>query len=181
MVAQVQSYVIENDAEFKAALDRAVTQVKDLRFAFMEIARDWFTSNQSIFNLQSSGLYPPLSPDYALRKTKLAGRRLPILVGASPTGGESGRLRDSISGRTAPGQKPSSDTILRIGKSELVIGTTVPYGIFHQSDAPRSKIPLRKFLFIGPEAPSSAPERVTGRLKRFLLILESEISRSLDK
>lgn len=162
----IQSYVIENDAEFKRALDDAFRKVEDLRFAFGEISRDWFKSNKAQFSLKGSGQYPPLSPAYAQDKRRRLGS-LPIMVA-------SGRLRDSISGA------PNSDSILRIGKKTLILGTKVPYGIYHQSDRPRKKIPLRKFLFIGPEAPRTAPSAVTGRLERFLKIIELEVQRQLS-
>lgn len=160
------SYEIENDIEFKRALDDALSQVQDLRFAFGEIARDFFKSNQAVFNLKGSGLYPPLNKKYEERKARIYGAGRPILVA-------SGRLKNSLTGT------PNVDSILKIGRQALIMGTRVPYGVFHQSDSPRSKIPLRKFLFIGPEAPSSAPSRITGRLERWLRIIDDEVARKL--
>ena len=91
-------------------------------------------------------------------------------------------LRDSVAGIVGLQSKPSDDSILRIGKQSLILGTKVPYGIFHQSDEPRkSNLPQRKFLFIGPEAPSTAPSGITGRLERWLSILDAEVQRQLDK
>lgn len=164
---EITSYSIENDAQFRAALKDAVDKVSDLRFAFGEISRDWFKSNTTIFKLKGAGLYPELSPDYKKQKNK-THPGAPIMV-------RSGRLRDSISGR------PNSDSIVKIGKTGMILGTKVPYGVYHQSDAARSKIPLRKFLFIGAEAPRSAPSDVTGRTERFLKIIGLELQRQLDK
>lgn len=161
------SYVLENDRQFAEALESAASKVSDLSFAMRRIKDDWFKSNKTIFNLKGSGLYPPLSPKYQEQKDQRFGRRLPIMVA-------SGRLRDSVSGR------PNSDSIVKVGKLTLIMGTKVPYGIYHQSDAPRFKIPLRKFLFIGPEAPRTAPSAVTGRLERFLNTIEAEVKRQLD-
>ena len=169
----LRSYSIENDRAFAAALDRATEQVSDLRFAFGDIARDWFKSNAAQFSLRDRGQYPPLDPVYAKRKRRLAGRAIPILVGPLRGGGVSGRLRDSVTGT------PNQDSVIQIGKQSMILGTTVPYGIYHQSDAPRQKIPLRKFLFIGPEAPASASSEVKGRLERWLKILETEVDRKL--
>lgn len=166
----ITSYEIENDREFKAALKAASEKVSDLRFAFKEIQRDWFKSNTTIFKLKGSGLYPPLSPAYKAQKAK-THPNAPIMV-------RSGRLRDSVSSSSGRGNQ---DSIIQIGKSFLILGTKVPYGIYHQSDAPRSKMPLRKFLFIGPEAPRTAPSRITGRQERFLKIIELEVQRQLDK
>lgn len=168
------SYEIENDKEFAATINKAQKQVSDLRFAMGEIARDWFKSNKTIFALKGSGLFPPLNPVYARVKENRAGRKLPILVGAKIGGGESGMLRDSVTDPT------DSNAIVRIGKSSLVMGTKVKYGIFHQSDKPRRLLPKRKFLFIGPEAPRSAGSRITGRLERFKAIIENEVQSQLD-
>lgn len=161
------SYVIENDRQFRKAIREATNRVADLRFAFGEIARDWFKSNRTQFTLKGSGLYPPLSPAYAEQKAK----KFPgaaILV-------RTGRLRDSVTKKGHP------DNILQIGKQTLVMGTRTPYGIFHQSDAPRRNLPLRKFLFIGPEAPQHARGADAGRLERWTSIIEKEVQRQLDK
>jgi len=161
------SYILENDAQFKRAIKDAGKRVSDLRFAFGEIARDWLKSNRTQFSLKGSGLYPPLSPAYAEQKAK----KFPgasILVAT-------GRLRDSVTKASHP------DNIVKVGRLSLVMGTRTPYGIFHQSDAPRSKIPLRKFLFIGPEAPQHARRADAGRLERWLSILDKELQRQLDK
>ena len=167
----VVSYEVENDKRLERRLKEAKRKVSDLRFAFGEIARDWWKSNKTQFNLKSSGLYPPLSPEYDERKRKLAGRNLPILVGADPGGGESGRLRDSVSGT------PNSDSILVIRKLFLVLGTSVPHAPYVQGGT--SRMPERKFMFIGPEAPRAAGNPIRGRLSRWLQILEADVARQL--
>lgn len=167
MVALATSYIIENDQAFKDALNRASEKVSDLRVAFKLIQDDWIKSNKAQFTLQGSGQYPPLSKKYAARKA-VTHPGAPILV-------RSGRLRDSVARRAA-----TADSIREIGKLSMVLGTRTPYGIFHQSDAPRRKIPQRKFLFIGPEAPRNAPSPITGRLQRWLSILEAETQRKLE-
>lgn len=167
MVAVTTSYIIENDAQFRAALKKASKRVSDLRVAWGLISQDWRKSNKAQFSLQGSGLYPPLSTLYAERKKKeFPGAA--ILV-------RTGRLRDSVTKKTHP------DHINRILKSGFDFGTKTPYGIFHQSDSPRKKIPLRKFLFIGPESPQAAPSIRVGRLERWLGILEAEVQRQLDR
>lgn len=162
----ISSYVIENDREFEAQIQGALARVSDLSVAFSLIAKDWRKSNRAQFSLKSSGMYPPLDALYEARKKKRFGN-VPILVAT-------GRLRDSVTG------SPNNDSIQIISKTGLIIGTRVPYGIYHQSDAPRSKIPLRKFLFIGPEAPRSAPSAITGRLQRWVSILQAEVQRQID-
>lgn len=167
MVEGFASYSVGNDALFQRKIIAATRVVEDLRFAFSEISRDWFKSNITQFSLKGSGQYPPLSPAYAERKARLFGSK-PILVAT-------GKLRDSVTGGT------NKDSINRIGKQSLVVGTKVEYGIYHQSDKPRRIIPLRKFLFLGPEAPRSAPSEITGRVERWLSIMDAEVKRQLEK
>ncbi|MGR3219394.1 MAG: hypothetical protein ACUZ8H_06190 [Candidatus Anammoxibacter sp.] len=161
------SYIIENDAEFKRAIQDAGKKVSDLRRAWTDISRDWRKSNTAQFSLLGTGLYPPLSPEYKKRKAKLFPGK-PILVATE-------RLKKSVTSKGSP------DHINVIVKSGFTFGTRVPYGIFHQSDAPRKTLPLRKFLFIGPEAPQFAKGRSAGRLERWLGILDAEVQRQLDK
>jgi phage gpG-like protein len=161
----ITSYEIENDAEFKKKINEAAEKIGDLRLPFTLIAKDWRKSNKAQFSLAGSGLYPPLSKNYSARKKK-KNPSAPILVA-------SGRLRDSVTGPL------NSDSIQVIKRQSLEIGTLVPYGIYHQSDRPRRKIPLRKFLFIGPESPQAAPSIRTGRLERWVSIIDAEIARKL--
>lgn len=163
---QFSSYYIANDAEFQAQIDAAIAKVNDLRIAFALIAKDWRRSNIAQFSLKSGGQYPPLSAHYAAEKRKRFGNS-PILVAT-------GRLRDSVTG------SGNGDSILQISKNLLIMGTRTPYGVYHQSDLPRRKIPLRKFLFIGPEAPKSADSQITGRLERWTNILNAEVQRQLE-
>lgn len=159
------SYSIENDKQFAAEIEKAIGLVGNLRVAFGLIARDWFKSNKAQFTLKGSGGYKPLSARYAAQKLRDVGQK-PILV-------RTGKLRDSVT------EHGSSDSVLQISETALILGTRVPYGIYHQSDAPRKIIPLRKFLFIGPEAPRTAPSSITGRLERWTSILLAETARKL--
>lgn len=178
------SYLVDNDNRFKAALANAKAQVGDLRVAFGLILSDFYKSEQAIFALQGPGQYPPFknsvvakkgkktvttaqSP-YQKAKIKAVGFDYPLLV-------RSGRLSASLLSSDAPG------AVANIGPSHLYFGTSVEYGLFHQSDDPRKKIPLRKFLFIGPEAPQFATSDQMGRLGRWLNILNDSVLRSIKK
>jgi phage gpG-like protein len=160
-----QSYIVDNDRRFRNAIARAAEVVKDLRIPFTLILNDFYKSEKAIFQLKSAGQYPPFvnhtkddkSP-YQKRKLAKWGFDYPLLVA-------SGRLSASLLSKDAPG------AVAAIGPTELVFGTTVPYGIYHQSDEPRSRVPLRKFLFIGPEAPQFATSEQTGRPTRWMNIL----------
>lgn len=159
MSSPFTSYKVDNDRRFREALRAAGEQVSDLTIPLTLIARDFYKSEKAIFSLQGPGQYPDLSTAYKASKLKAVNFVYPILK-------RSGRLASSV---TDPS---SSDAINQIiNKNTLVIGTKVSYGVFHQSDAPRKKIPLRKFLFIGPEAPKFATSDQMGRLQRWTQIL----------
>ena len=151
MVAGFSSYNVDNDKRFRKALDGAIKEVGNLRFAMGEISRDIYKNTRKNFILKSSGKYPPLSPKYAAyKKKKKPGA--PILV-------YSGRLRDSVLGPDTP------DSILSIGETSLVQGTKVPYARYVQEGT--SKMPVRKYLFID--------DAQAGRIER--IIMDYVISR----
>lgn len=168
------SYSVDNDQSFRRALNRAIATVNDLRIPFGLILSDFYRSEQSIFKLKGPGLYPPFAgkrgPDgkteYQRRKLRKYGIEYPLLV-------RTGKLAASLLGPSNPG------SIAFIGPLSLVFGTSIEYGIYHQSDRPRKKIPLRKFLFIGPEAPRFATSEQQGRLQRWNNILNDYVLKKL--
>lgn len=173
MAEPFTSYVVENDAAFRAGLTRASAVVQDLRVPFGLILRDFYRSEQAIFKLKSAGKYPPFKGSeggqrskYQEAKIKAVGFDYPLLV-------RSGALAASLLG---PANKGS---VSRIGPLSMTFGTSIPYGIYHQSDQPRKKIPLRKFLFIGPEAKEFANSDQIGRLERWLNILNDHVLKRL--
>jgi len=80
---------------------------------------------------------------------------------------------------TTPSSKDSINQI--VNKDTLIIGTRTPYGIFHQSDEARNTLPLRKFLFIGPEARKFATSAQIGRLQRWLGIMEAYLEEVVEE
>lgn len=157
------SYSVDNDRRFRNALFYAAKNIQDFRIPFGLISADFYRSEQSIFKLKSAGQYPDLSPRYAERKQKDVGFRYPILV-------RSGRLANSMLGPHNPG------SINVISSLSMFIGTSIEYGVYHQSDGPRkSKLPQRKFVFIGPEAPRFASSEQAGRLQRWLGIINDHV------
>lgn len=135
-------------------------QTGDLRIPFGQVMRDFYRSEQSIFKLKSAGQYPDFKGGgsnsvYAKAKQKSVGFKYPLLV-------RRGKLAASVLGPSNPG------SIAEITKLSLTIGTSIGYGVYHQSDKPRRMMPLRKFLFIGPEAPRFATSEQIGRLERWV-------------
>lgn len=153
------SYIVDNDRLFQDALNRARAVTDDLRIPLTLISKDFYKSEKAIFQLGGPGKYKDLADSTKRQKEKAGFPIYPILK-------RKGRLAGSV---TDPGHADAINRILN--KTTLIIGTKVPYGVFHQSDKPRKKIPLRKFLFIGPEAPRFATSDQMGRTERWLNIM----------
>lgn len=161
------SYIVDNDRTFQAAIDRARNVTDDLRIPLTLISKDFYKSEKAIFQLSGPGKYPDLADSTKRQKQKAGFSVYPILK-------RTGRLEKSLT-------KPrSSDSINEIiNKKVLIIGSKTPYLIFHQSDKPRKKIPLRKALFIGPEAPTFATSDQMGRTERWLNIMNEFVLEKL--
>ncbi len=159
-IAVSTSYEIENDKAFNAKLKKLAKKSSDLTIPLTLISKDFYKSEKSIFLLKGPGQYKDLKDIYKKRKQKAVGFIYPILK-------RSGALERSV---TSPSDKSSINQI--VNKNTLIIGTKVPYGVFHQSDAPRKTLPLRKFLFIGPEAIRFGTSATKGRLERWIGILD---------
>jgi len=182
MAEKVTSFIIENDIAFQKKLDQLREEVSDMRIPFRLIASDFYRSNSSIFSLSGKGLYQDLAPakgdpdaggitttsDYKKQKIRQVGFAYPILV-------KTGTLARSLLSPNGPG----SDFF--IGKTVLVMGTTVKWAIYHQSDRPRKKIPQRKVVFIdGGPAERSRGARISGRRERWAGIIEDHIKQVVE-
>lgn len=174
MAESFTSYEVDNDNRFKNALKDASLIVSDFRLAFGLILQDFYKSQQAIFKLKGPGKYPPFKGPkdletgrtrYQSEKIKAVGFDYPLLV-------RSGKLAASLLGPNNTG------SVSQITKLSLVFGSSIKYGIYHQSDAPRSKIPLRKFVFIGPEAPQFATDEQSGRLQRWVGYINDHVARA---
>lgn len=173
MAESFTSYQVDNDRSFRDALKRAAAVSQDLRVPFGLILQDFYKSQQAIFKLQGPGQYPDFknggpNSKYAIKKQAEVGFKYPLLV-------KSGSLAASLLGPNNRG------SISKITSLSLTVGTSIPYAIYHQSDKPRSKIPLRKFLFIGPEASKYATSEQMGRLQRWNNIMNDYVLRKLKQ
>ena len=160
-----------NFNEFTAKVNRAIAAVSDLSPVFLTIANDWYKDNHRVIpeggEKQREGQYEDLSDAYAEYKESTLGWTYPILR-------FDGWLAASI---TVPG---SDGSLCVIGKQSLTLGTLIPYAIYHQSSAPRHKMPYRPFIF---------NKRVTGtyrniyeqRYKRNLRSLETFVKNQVAK
>lgn len=160
---------IENLNKFRATLKKASSKVEDLSFAMGEIARDFYKSEKAIFQLKSPGGYPDLADSTKKQKKRLGFPLYPILK-------RSGKLEKSVT------QPDAEGSYRKIGKNFVEIGSTIPYGIFHNSDLPRKKIPQRKFFFLGPESRQfGARSEFGGRPVRWRNIVEAYVDAVLKQ
>ena len=148
-----------DEKNFEKRLRKLVKRGKNLSPAFQEIGNMFRQSRKTIFALKGPGGYPDLSPKYKKQKGKPkkrggAGFVYPILK-------RTGKLEKSIT-RISDG---NNITIIR--PKAFAFGTNLPYAKYHNSGrTPRRKIPLRKFVFWGPEAPRTM-RNLTSKTKNF--------------
>lgn len=177
-------WIIENERDFKNALDKLGKATSDFRIPFRLISSDFYRSQKKIFQLQSEGLYPPLGgfnytavDDNGLTRRENAETRKEKLTGhpwAPILFGKTGDLRDSTLSNS------HRYSIFFLGRQELQIGTSVPYGKFHQSDKPRTKIPQRKFIVIdGGPNDTAKDSSISGRRDRWIKIINTHIDQLL--
>lgn len=146
----------------------------------MQIASDWYNDNKQIENLQGPGMYPDYVGDrddtpreniskrgkkvkdgmtpYMRKKQRDTGFVYPLLK-------YTGRLLQSI---TVPG---SDGAVLIVGPKSLVLGTSIEYAIYHQSAAPRKKMPYRPMVF-NKAVYGGHANVYQSRIKRYTRILE---------
>ena len=163
------SYIVENDKAFLDGIDRLSRATKDFRIPFGLISKSFFQGNKKIFTLKSAGQYPDLKDKTKTQKQREVGFVYPILK-------RTGRLESSLTGGNSP------EAINVIGKKSLLLGTSVDYAIYHQSDEVRSKIPLRKPVFIsGPPLEKGKADSKSGRKQAWLNIMNQYIIDNLDR
>lgn len=174
------NWAIENVKDFNRRLDRLAEVSNDFRIPFRLISSDFYRSQKQLFSLKGAGMFTDLSekPFYATWENALGfgayygggykeyksvnlGFVYPILVG---------RTKD-LSQSTLTKTHPYS--IFYLDRQQLQIGSSVPYGKYHQSDKERKKIPQRKFVFIdGGKGDKSRGSGINGRRDRWTNIID---------
>ena len=162
-------YAFDPDSTFQKKLEEVYAATKDLTIPLTLMSKEWYKGNRSIFALKGPGRYKDLTEKYKKRKQKNKGFIYPILR-------YSGDLEKSI---TKADDNNSISYI--VNKSTLVLGTKVPYAIYHQSQTePRPKIPYRPFLFVGVE--QIAPDDIlNNRLKNWIKILDDYFDQKMKQ
>ena len=174
----IESYYIENDKDFLAALDRLKKSASDFRIPFGLISKEFYRSNKKMFSLKGPGLYQDLAPsagkdgqptttsNYFEQKKRAVGFAYPILV-------RSGKLAASLLRPNAAG------AVMTIRKDLLLMGTNDPNAKYHQYGT--RKMPMRKVVFIdGGKDEKSVGAMKFGRRETWLNIINDYILAKLD-
>lgn len=148
-----------NQADFLASVRQARQAVGNLAPAMSLIAKDFFSSEKSLFQADGPGQYEDLSARYKKQKLNRWGFIYPV-------NRASGALMRSV---TNPGD---SNAIAQVTESSFLVGTRLPYGAAVQKKRP--------YLFIGPESRYSTGA-TQGRLQRWDAILKSYVLSKLQR
>ncbi len=152
------------DRDIQAVIQKAREEINDLTIPFKLIAQSWFKTNRALLDLKSPGKYEDLSPKYKIQKVRKWGFVYPILKA-------SGRLLGSI---TTPGAESIN---LVINKRTLLLGSTVPYGIYHQLGT--KNMPARPWILVGTE--QTAPAELNRRKDAWILLINDYVRQVIQK
>lgn len=157
---------IVNYEQFRKRLEAMKKTFASLKVPFTLIASDWYRDNkQELLDTNSKGAWE----DDLKKATKDKKKRKKLAI-YPMLRGETRDLLGSIS------NKDHKDTELVIESNLLVMGTNVPYGIFHQSSQPRQIIPYRPFI-INETVTGSQAAKWESQLKRWDKILTDWMKR----
>lgn len=134
----------------------AIATVGDLTVPFTLIASDWYKDNKQIEQLQGPGMYPDFVGErdetpkeaFAPRGQKVKNGMTPYMAWKQAHVGFVYPLLKltgvALRSITVPG---SSGAVRIIGKKSMTLGSSIDYLIYHQSSAPRKKMPYRPVIF----------------------------------
>lgn len=116
------SATVDGVPEFDRAFNRIGQIISDFRSIWPEVAQAFYRIEVEQFESEgtrgASGRFTALSPAYAkFKAVKFPGK---TILRATDT------LFDSLTNPNAPG------SVFRPEQSQLTLGTSVPYGVFHQ-------------------------------------------------
>jgi phage gpG-like protein len=168
-------------------------KVTDLRPAFFEIAAEFYKTNKALFTLKSSGKYPDFTGPKIANTWKDPGRPEKRTRDGNLTAYQWAKVKKEWPGVNSKGypllrasgllersitRDNDPNTVRVLTKMSLVMGTRVPYGLFHQEGAPRANVPMRQFLFIDPSTTFDDP-RLSRRSEAWTKLLKNYIERSI--
>lgn len=139
---------LEGDERVRAKLVRAGGRFSDLRWMWSDVAELFVEKEKGWFQARGRGTWPPLSPAYARWKAiHFPGR--PLLV-------RTGDMHNQLTSQ----QK----AVLVETHRTLVLGTTVPYAIFHAEGT--SRMPARPPMIPVVSLAAGVARRVQAEIER---------------
>lgn len=140
------TFEVAGEKQIARRFTRLDSAVADMTPAFKEITKSFYAGEKRQFETEGgwgSGGWLPLSPAYeAWKDPTLSIMEL------------SGDLKAALTGMVPPN---TAGNIEIIESNQLILGTDIDYAIYHQSNAPRTKLPQRKVL----ELPESERKKWT--------------------
>ena len=163
-----------NSEVFDAKIKDAISQVKNLMPEFTVIANMWYKDNKQIFDLKSAGQYEDFKtgPD-GKRPTKYMLYKKSKVGGAYPLLKFSGKLAASILNSGAAG------AVKEISATQLVLGTTIPYAIYHQLGT--SKMPARPPIINKESEKHGQTNIFQKRLANYMRVISASVARRVAR
>lgn len=125
-------------SSWDARLNKIIKGIDDLSPVLKVIAQSWFKSNESLIRpSNNTNRFEDLKEKYKRRKEKEVGFVYPIMY----------KRGDLINSLTRPTNVNAISKI--INKKTLILGTKVPYAIYHQKGG--SIIPRRPIVILNPK------------------------------
>lgn len=127
------------DKEFKALMARISKRATDLRRPYILVARRLLAEFGLTFRTKTE----PGGRSWPDYKSKIlyrgrGGARKAVIPRRAMLLLDTGDLRKSLNI-----MRPA---VWKVGRYEIVFGTDIPYAIYHHSDAPRKRLPRRRFM-----------------------------------
>ena len=152
---------------FEKILQRLLKRSDDWRPLFHTLGENFRQSRKTIFALTGPGGYKDLSPRYKKLKESIFGDAYPILRAT-------GVMERSIV------EEGDSNNVSIVERRSFTFGSKDPILKYHNSDKPakggKRKMPQRKVIFWGPEAPKTMPlesqnfyDRAKQQMLRYLM------------
>ena len=149
------TFEIDGTVEFDRAFNR-LDQISDLRPIWGDVAEAFYEIEREQFGSQgaagASGRWAPLSNLYAkFKAVKFPGKTILRRTDS---------LFESLTGKESPG------AIFRPSESELQLGSSVPYGVWHQRGT--SKMPARKPISLNDDQKRRMQKAIQKGLVQFI-------------
>lgn len=132
-------FEVANEVQFSRAFENFSSRIADLTEPFREIQLEFYDTMANVFAAEGAfedrTKWAELSPNYrAWKQRKFPGRKILELTG---------KLKSSLI------TSGSEGNVSVVTPTEMSVGTTIPYAIYHQKGT--SRMPMRKIIHLTQE------------------------------